>query len=402
MITKGEIILKKNSLLFILTLILTFLASSVVGAKELEPMYDVELDKVWTITLSHEPSQYSLRDNISITNNGQPIPLTVTSNGKKIIVKTNKEYEPDTTYLLTVHEGLENIHGVSLKEPVSLTFVTTSSKTKPNPQTDLNYNGPTFYNEYGLHWKVRDLDYKNLELYSDLNGEVVAEYSTRTNFEKYGVKIGDTKEDALRLLGKELGYIATKDRSQYYRPSRSGESLFYEMNGEYVVYYYDLYDNNKIRSIQWVKKEVEESKGGEYGLPSKELRKGFEDLTVLLINQTRMAEGLDPLLQRNDITPIARAHSEDMVANNFYSHVNLKGESPQDRVRNAGFQDLGTGENIFMGPASAIVAHEGFMNSKGHRDNILRPGYDYVSVGVAFNTATGGTPYYTVKLHIQW
>ena len=113
-----------------------------------------------------------------------------------------------------------------------------------------------------------------------------------------------------------------------------------------------------------------------------------------------MAEGLEPLTRRDDITFVARAHSQDMIDNNFFAHKNLQGFNAHDRVRNAGFMDLGTAENIFMEPKNAIFAHEGFMNSLGHRENLLKPTHDYTSVGIAFKSDF--KPYYTIMFHRQW
>ncbi|MEH7309085.1 CAP domain-containing protein [Neobacillus drentensis] len=71
----------------------------------------------------------------------------------------------------------------------------------------------------------------------------------------------------------------------------------------------------------------------------------------------------------------------------------MKGQSPFDRMKADDISFHLAGENLAYGQFSSIFAHEGLMNSLGHRENILRAGYEYLGVGVAFNNES--QPYYT-------
>ncbi len=125
-------------------------------------------------------------------------------------------------------------------------------------------------------------------------------------------------------------------------------------------------------------------------------------------NVERKFHGLSELRWNNKIAEIARAHSEDMANNNFFSHINLNGEDPSDRARKAGFAQVkqlgggwyteGLAENIGKmatgnvegigyvdnDPASIAKAQvQSWMDSPGHRSNILNSQYSDLGVGVA-------------------
>lgn len=105
-----------------------------------------------------------------------------------------------------------------------------------------------------------------------------------------------------------------------------------------------------------------------------------EEMQLLnLINNERTKLGLATLKANNAVANVARAHSQDMANNNYFDHYNLKGESPFTRLRNAGISYLAAGENIAIN-VSVPSAHQAFMNSSGHRANVL--GRDYTEVGV--------------------
>lgn len=100
-----------------------------------------------------------------------------------------------------------------------------------------------------------------------------------------------------------------------------------------------------------------------------------------LINSERTKHGLAVLKANNAVADVARAHSKDMADNNYFDHNNLKGQSPFTRLRNGGISYLAAGENIAIN-VSVPNAHQAFMNSAGHRANILSRDYTDVGVGI--------------------
>ena len=104
---------------------------------------------------------------------------------------------------------------------------------------------------------------------------------------------------------------------------------------------------------------------------------------LALTNAARADEGVPPLTCDAELAAVARAHSADMCARDYFDHNNPEGESPGDRVSNAGLSHRGIGENIAAGNATASETHQQWMNSSGHRGNILNPDYTLIGIGHA-------------------
>ena len=102
---------------------------------------------------------------------------------------------------------------------------------------------------------------------------------------------------------------------------------------------------------------------------------------LVLVNQERAKVGAKPLKIDPAIVPVARAHSRDMWERGYFSHTNPDGESPADRMRKGGVKFLVAGENLALAPTTE-TAHQGLMNSPGHRRNILDPQFSRVGIGV--------------------
>ncbi|MFG3583141.1 CAP domain-containing protein [Streptomyces sp. NPDC047990] len=104
---------------------------------------------------------------------------------------------------------------------------------------------------------------------------------------------------------------------------------------------------------------------------------------LALTNTERAGEGLPPLLADTPLAAAAQAHSDDMVARAFYSHTSPEGGRPWDRAAAAGSTRRTIGENIACGQRSPAEVVRGWMNSPGHRANILKPDFTHLGVGLA-------------------
>lgn len=120
-----------------------------------------------------------------------------------------------------------------------------------------------------------------------------------------------------------------------------------------------------------------------------------------LVNIERAKNGLPTLSTDERLASIARAHSLDMLANNYFSHTNKSGCDPACRLRNAGYAWTNYGENIYMEwgygrtlPEYAAAAVASWMKSAGHRANILGTRFTVGGVGVA----KSGTRLYFTQL----
>ena len=102
---------------------------------------------------------------------------------------------------------------------------------------------------------------------------------------------------------------------------------------------------------------------------------------LALVNEERAKQGLKPLIADPELAQVARQHSADMFARGYFSHYSPEGKSPFDRMHDAGVKYTVAGENLALAP-TLTIAHNGLMNSPGHRANILRPQFGRVGIGV--------------------
>ena len=102
-----------------------------------------------------------------------------------------------------------------------------------------------------------------------------------------------------------------------------------------------------------------------------------------LLNADRAANGLAPLKLDSRLTLLGRKYAQDMINRKFFSHYNPEGQSPFDRMKAAGITYRAAAENIAIN-TSVEGAQKAFMNSSGHRANILSSNYTSVGVGVAY------------------
>ncbi|WP_406725314.1 CAP domain-containing protein [Streptomyces sp. GD-15H] len=110
-----------------------------------------------------------------------------------------------------------------------------------------------------------------------------------------------------------------------------------------------------------------------------------------LVNQERAKVGCRPVAANSALTGLATAFSEDMAERGFFDHTDPDGDTPWDRAKAAGIADLG-GENIARGQATAAAVMEAWMDSPGHKANILN--CDFKTLGVGVHSGPGG-PWWT-------
>jgi uncharacterized protein YkwD len=108
---------------------------------------------------------------------------------------------------------------------------------------------------------------------------------------------------------------------------------------------------------------------------------GMAAEVVSLTNAERQDAGCDPLRVDDRLTEAAQGHSEDMVSRDYFSHDTPDGVSPAERAQRAGYPSF-SGENIAAGQRSAQEVVEAWMNSEGHRRNILNCDSKAIGVGL--------------------
>ncbi|MCT9007961.1 CAP domain-containing protein [Streptomyces rhizosphaerihabitans] len=110
---------------------------------------------------------------------------------------------------------------------------------------------------------------------------------------------------------------------------------------------------------------------------------------IALTNTERASAGLPPLSADATLTTAAQAHSADMVARDFYAHESPDGSRPWDRAAAAGCTRRSIGENIACGQRSPAEVVRGWMDSPGHRANILKRDFTHIGIGLAGGSRAG-------------
>lgn len=115
----------------------------------------------------------------------------------------------------------------------------------------------------------------------------------------------------------------------------------------------------------------------------------LEDL-VVLVNQDRISHGLQPLRPDSTLNLAALAKAQDMLNNNYFSHVSPRGTKPWFWFKTLGYNYAFAGENLAVGYSNAEELERSWMASASHRANILSP--DYTDIGIAVITVKNKGP----------
>ncbi|WP_442599804.1 CAP domain-containing protein [Neobacillus sp. D3-1R] len=254
-------------------------------------------------------------------------------------------------------------------------------------------------NEYGTKWMAYHDHYQHfLIIMYDSNNKVVGLYTnqnlvTSTN----GLEFGSTKDSVRSILGEPVSSI--QKGFTIYQLQENREYDLFLVDGAYVTIFYDKHENDTVTAVQIINQSLEEEKTEIYTKDSPELKEGFEYQLFDLTNSSRVQHQLPILTWDQHVRETARKHSTDMAEHHYFNHENLKGQSPFDRMEADHVFFHLAGENLAYGQFSSIFAHEGLMNSLGHRENILRKDFEYLGVGVAFNEQSH--PYYTENFYAK-
>lgn len=119
----------------------------------------------------------------------------------------------------------------------------------------------------------------------------------------------------------------------------------------------------------------------------------YQKQVLDLVNAERAKVGLNALVLDSSLSNVATMKSQDMIDKNYFSHTSPTYGSPFDVMKKFGISYKTAGENIAYGQKSPKEVVNAWMNSKGHRENILNSSFTHLGVGVAKNS--NGTIYWT-------
>jgi uncharacterized protein YkwD len=108
------------------------------------------------------------------------------------------------------------------------------------------------------------------------------------------------------------------------------------------------------------------------------------------VNERRRRAGVPPVKANADLDEAAQRHARDMLARNYFAHESPSGTTVRERAKTAGYQWRTIGENIAEGQLSVAEVMDTWMNSPGHRRNILDKDFKELGVGLAMGPS-GGT-----------
>jgi uncharacterized protein YkwD len=115
----------------------------------------------------------------------------------------------------------------------------------------------------------------------------------------------------------------------------------------------------------------------------------YTDQIIDLVNAERSKKGLKPVSKNEKLTDAAQKYANDMSSANFFSHTGKDGSSFSQRIKNAGYTNYKwIAENIAAGQTTPKEAMTGWMNSSGHRANILNTNASEIGVGYATNKSS--------------
>ncbi|PPA69870.1 CAP-associated domain-containing protein [Jeotgalibacillus proteolyticus] len=248
-------------------------------------------------------------------------------------------------------------------------------------------------NEFGSSWYAYHENFGNFVMVSYNEDGLVN--GLFTNQDLITSSIGVTLESSKENVRKELGDPLTTIRKGLirYQLQNDGEYDVYQVDDAYATIFYDKHEDYTVTAVQIIHESLESERTEIYTEPSDSLKQGFEYQLFDLTNAARVEHGQSVLTWDEQVRETARKHSLDMAENSYFDHTNLNGQSPFDRMKEDGVSYRVAGENLAYGQFSSIYAHEGLMNSLGHRENILKPEFGYLGVGVAFNDDS--QPYFT-------
>lgn len=303
------------------------------------------------------------------------------------VPKESVPQEHEKLELKAPAQQLFSIHNVELGSP------------KDEIEHNLGQANRVSVNEYGTNWYAYHNNYQDFFMIMYDGNNMAAGLYTNQDLisSSNGIKMGSSKGDVRAKLGEPLSGI--QKGMTIYQFQKDADYDVFNIDHTYVTVFYDKHENNTVTALQLISKDLEDKKKGFYTDASPELKEGFEYQMFDLTNAARVMHHLPVLTWDDHVRTTARKHSADMAENQYFDHTNLQGESPFDRMKEDNIVFHLAGENLAYGQFSSIFAHEGLMNSLGHRENILKQGYKYLGVGVAFNSESH--PYYTQNYYAK-
>ncbi|MFS0836204.1 CAP domain-containing protein [Paenibacillus sp. 1P03SA] len=241
----------------------------------------------------------------------------------------------------------------------------------------------------GLTWYIyNNKDYQHYLQAGIKDGQVAALYTVTGNWTDANGITPAMNEEAVRQKMSGAKAVGGSDKG----------AVSFESGGLNVSFYFDANDSGKLIGmlVQDTSMSAAKSSSGTLSTRSDDQRTAYEKQTFDLTNAIRVRHGKSPFVWDEPIASTARKHSEDMAVNGYFDHTNKQGLSPFDRMEKDGLKYRSAAENIAAGYSGPIEVVNGWMNSTGHRKNIMG---DTTRLGVGVYFGGSMNVYYTQNFY---
>ncbi len=328
--------------------------------------------------------------------NGTAAQFNVYWDGKYAVIETGKPYNGTVTP--TVLKTTENVRKSSTSFKLDGTVITFENAYLIGG--DVNYLQLREFaarlkgtaSQFNVYWDAatRQAVIVPGEEYTGVAGAVSHESDDTHKLGLTNIKIGQTELQA-GIAGDLFGsYVTSGGRWGFYGSYEKFLAVYYENDKATFLYTNDLSTYTGGGKVYTDSND----NGRQYAASIGTLPACDDAATERLIFEfTNAFRGLHylPALKWNDkLAEAARSHSKDMEKRNFFSHTNPDGKDPGDRITAAGYEWMAYAENIFMASwgVDAVFAVDCWINSSGHRKNMLNTFCDELGVGVSGSYST--------------
>lgn len=229
----------------------------------------------------------------------------------------------------------------------------------------------------GVEYKVLKDDYVNYSGLFVYNGKIIGGYESSLGQTFEGIEMG-------KPLNADLTLARLNHRSKI------------------LIAYTDRIEKSIVRSVLWKSKQHNHEKLIDMALVNSRENQAFLNfLYTELINEFRAKNGESVVILSATLQKTALNHSMDMAQNDYFSHTNLQGRRSWERVLQVDSSFNLVGENISAGHVNLFGAQSSWINSPGHRLNMLESDMREVGFGSAISN-TEFVYYYTVNIGARW
>ncbi|MBP1934077.1 CAP-associated domain-containing protein [Ammoniphilus resinae] len=253
----------------------------------------------------------------------------------------------------------------------------------------------------GYVWWIYNKDPNHYVQAAVKDGKVMEIYSNAPTWSFRGIQIDSSKKELLDTFPFQNRITFSYENAQVSVDNNVDGKALFMIEEQPILFYLDLYREQRVTGIRFLSKEalVKGSffnrqftyTGQKPSLTKASLNQEQQDKLEQsmakqifdLTNVIRQRYNLSVLTWNEEAARVARSHSMDMVSHQFFDHVSkTTGMDPFERMEFAGIHYKTAGENIAYGQNDGIEALEGWMNSEGHRKNILYAPFTTLGVGV--------------------